>query len=221
MQTNAHSPPPLNMHLWSHKVRYAPEGACRKEIHYFSFCLALLFAAQQLKGSDQPTITVHNGFSASSTSLEACLRLGLSPRAPHLRLQPPPPPLMSVSVRAHMGGLEGAVYVCTGMGIQGHGCDYDSGRPHWKGVESASATRGLWDCLITQQQQGNKLRNGAELEQHAVCGKGTPCTLTIMQPHTMSWLFDLQVIDCVKQAAPVFGWCSAHFKIWQHIVQNF
>lgn len=102
MQTNAHSPPPLNMHLWSHKVRYAPEGACRKEIHYFSFCLALLFAAQQLKGSDQPTITVHNGFSASSTSLEACLRLGLSPCAPHLRLQPPPPPLMSVRVCVHI-----------------------------------------------------------------------------------------------------------------------
>lgn len=83
--THALVHPVPNMHLWSHKVRYAPEGVYGKEIHYFSFCLPLLCAAQQLKGSDQPTITIHNGFSASSTSLEACLRSGLSPCAP-----PPP-----------------------------------------------------------------------------------------------------------------------------------
>lgn len=148
------SPSPPNMHLWSHTVRYAPEGVCGKEIHYFSFCLPLLCAAQQLKESDQPTITIHNGFSASSTSLEACLRSGLSPCAPPFppRLQPLPP-LMPVNVCARAGGGVGdclCIYVCTR--IQGHGCDCDSGRPHWKGVESASATGGPWACLITQQQ---------------------------------------------------------------------
>lgn len=58
------------------------------ESHYFSFCLPLLCAAKRLKGSDQPTITIRNGFSASSTSLEACLRSGGYPHT-----QPPPQPL--------------------------------------------------------------------------------------------------------------------------------
>lgn len=148
------------MHLWSHKVRYAPEGVYGEEIHYFSFCLPPLCAAQQLKGSDQSTITIHNGFSASSTSLEACLRSGLSPCAPpSLAASPwlqPLPPLMSMSVCVCMcrGMCIRTVYVCKCMcmGIQGHGCDCDSGRPHWKGVESASATGGPWACLITQQR---------------------------------------------------------------------
>lgn len=89
IQTHTHS-----HHAFVIIVRYAPEGVCGKEIHYFSFCLTLLCEAQQLKGHDQPTITIHNGFSASSTSLEACLRSGLSPCAPASlspRLQPLPP----------------------------------------------------------------------------------------------------------------------------------
>lgn len=94
------------MHLWSHKVRFAPEGVCGREIHYFSFCLLLLCAAQQLKGSDQPTITIHNGFSASSTSLEACLRSGLSPCPPGSGLHHPWFLWVCVCARAW------AVYVC-------------------------------------------------------------------------------------------------------------
>jgi len=86
-----HFPPPPNTHLWSYTSWYAPEGVCGDEIHYFRFCLLLLFAAQQLKGSDQPTITIHNGFSASSTSLEACLRSGLSPCATPLPILPARP----------------------------------------------------------------------------------------------------------------------------------
>lgn len=74
---------------------HALEGACGKQIQYFSFCLLLLFAAQQLKGRDQPTITVHNGFSASSTSLEACLRLGYPHvRPPHTHTHSPWPQLL-------------------------------------------------------------------------------------------------------------------------------
>lgn len=110
------------MHLWSHKVRYALEGVCGKEIHYFSFCLTLLCAAQQLKGSDQPTITIHNGFSASSTSLEACLRSGLSPCAPPSSPHPPVSslyhPLMSVSVCVHVR-VDG--YVCVSVFVWNSG----------------------------------------------------------------------------------------------------
>lgn len=56
-------------------------------------------------------------------------------------------------VCACSGGWVETVYVWVAhTGIQGHGCDCDSGRPHWKGAESASATGGPWACLITQQQ---------------------------------------------------------------------
>lgn len=166
--THTHFTPPPNIHLWSHKVHYAPEGACGKEIHYFSFCLPLLFVAQQLKRSDQPTITIHNGFSASSTSLEACLRSGLSPWGHPLLPRPPwlqpLPSVVSVSMCAHAGRYERTVFVC--MGIQSRGCDYDNGRPHWHWRKSARAPGGPWHCLITQELGG-----GREVVQSWVRGK--------------------------------------------------
>lgn len=87
------------VHLRAHKVRPTPEGVCGGKIHYFSFCLLLLCSAQPLNESDQPTITIHNGFSASSTSLEACLRFGWGyPRVPRSTPLPiPVPPASSPS----------------------------------------------------------------------------------------------------------------------------
>lgn len=59
---------------WSSKWAGQDGEGGWESIHYLNSALALLWAAHCLNGSDQPTITDHNAFSASSTSLEVCLR---------------------------------------------------------------------------------------------------------------------------------------------------
>lgn len=59
---------------WSSKWGVWAERGGWESIHYLNSALALLWEDHCLNGSDQPTITDHNAFSAWSTSLEVCLR---------------------------------------------------------------------------------------------------------------------------------------------------
>lgn len=80
----------------------------------------------------------------------------------------PPPPYSpwpqlldaSVSMFAHAGGCVGTTFVCAG--IQTHGCDYDNGRLPLKAGEVSQYNWGPWECLITQQLGGPKLRAAVE-----------------------------------------------------------